>query len=781
MALQSTEVNESGAGAVCREAYLIRINSKSLRLFYYATVVLVAALISHQIYLNLFEPQFESVHTDQVQLVRETLHDRDRFSFAVVGNVKNSARVFPEQIVPRLNAGDYAFVVSAGNAVSAGNEENYRAIYEAFERLDMPYLLTFGQRESEDFGDFRFYQYFGPHFYSFVAGNSHFLFLDSTGKTPASWQLGWLERELAASPSEHKFVFIGMPLVPPKVEVPPFERNNTLENTDFSAKLHQVFARHQVDAVFSANLTLYEEQRLDSVRYVVTGGAGGLVLDPKQSFHHYLRVSVTGDQLSIEPQLLEVAEPGWLGRLDNIWASIYSFFYVSYTRFLLLVSLLIISAIKLHRLVFQRRDYYPNFDINPAPYTGLSLRVAMFSNNYFPFVSGVSVSVARLKQGLELQGHRVLAVVPRYSSGSGAESGQDSSLVRLPKLYAFGKRGDFPLANVFSRPVYRLVKAFKPHVVHVHHPFWVGSLGLWLGKRLEVPVVYTYHTRLEHYAHYVPLPGALFRNLICHYLIKRFANKCNGVVVPTYSAEEYLRIIGVKSQILVQPTGVEFDRFQTPNAKQLAQLKTRHGIKDERVLVSVSRLGREKNIDFMLEALAQLPADTRRTIKLLLIGEGPDRARLERLIVALELSAQVILVGAVPPDEVTGYYQLGDVFVFASKSETQGMVILEAMSAGLPVVAVRSSGIDDVVKQEFNGFKTAEETRAWREALERLLHDADLRRRLGEQARDFARGYDVAEFARQVQEFYAKLLAEAKTPLEEFDRAQLSESESGSV
>lgn len=760
---------------------MIRFKPKGLRFFYYATVVLVVALIGHQIYLNLVEPQFESVHSEQVLSISEALEDQHTFSFAVLGNVKNSARVFPEQIVPRLNEGGFEFVVSAGNAVSSGNEENYRAIYKTMERLDMPYLLTFGERESEDFGDFRFYQYFGPHFFSLVAGNSHFIFLDATGKTSASWQLGWLERELAASPTKHRFVFIGLPLMLPSAEVPPFEQNNTLVGTDFSAKLHQVFARHQVDAVFSANLTLYEEQRLDSVRYVVTGGAGGLVLDPEQSFHHYVKVSVAGDQLTIEPQLLEVDEPGWLARLDNIWASIYSFFYVSYTRFLLLISVLVIAAIRLHRLVFEQRDYYPNFDINPAPYMGLPLRVAMFSNNYFPFVSGVSVSVARLKRGLEQQGHRILAVVPRYSSSKDAEPEQDSSLVRLPKLYSFGKQGDFPLANLFAPRVYPLVKAFKPHIVHVHHPFWVGSLGLWLARRLKVPVVYTYHTRLEHYAHYVPLPGKLFRNLICHSLIKRFANKCDGVVVPTYSAEEYLRIIGVKSRILVQPTGVEFDKFQHSDAEQLLKLRIRHGLQDELVLVSVSRLGREKNIEFMLEALAQLPADTLRTIKLLLIGEGPNRSRLESRIAALKLCSRVILVGSVPPEEMVGYYQLGDLFVFASKSETQGMVILEAMSAGLPVVAVRSSGIDDVVKQELNGFKTAEETQAWRDALQRLLKDPELRQRLGKQARDFAKNYDVAEFARQVQEFYAKLLAEAETPLEEFDRPQSPEPDSSAA
>lgn len=142
----------------------------------------------------------------------------------------------------------------------------------------------------------------------------------------------------------------------------------------------------------------------------------------------------------------------------------------------------------------------------------------MVSNNYFPFVSGVSVSVDRLRNGLHDLGHSIQLLVPRYR-----EAWQDDkSIKRIPTLMAFGEKGEFRLTNPFSVRFRHCLRAFKPDLIHVHHPFWLGSMGLLMGRRLKVPVVYTYHTRLEHYAHFVPLPGALFRNLISHYLIKHF-------------------------------------------------------------------------------------------------------------------------------------------------------------------------------------------------------------------------------------------------------------------
>ncbi|WP_447553516.1 glycosyltransferase [Vreelandella sp. EE22] len=736
---------------------VFRVSRKRwLRLAFMLNLALVAMLVIHQIWLYAAEPEFESLHTLEVASIRNSLEGRDAYRFAVVGNINNSVNVFRKEIVPRLNASGLDFLVSAGNAVSSGQQESYRAIYQSLEQLDMPYVLTYGDNENSDFGSTLFYEYLGPHFYAFVAGNSHFIFLDGTGKSSTSWQLDWLERELSASSVDHRFVFVGLPLHNVISEAPLFEADNYLNDIRLSEGIQRLAERYQVDTVFSANLSLYSHQTLNGVDYVTTGGAGGILMNTQSSFHHYVVVTVDGEAVTITPIRLNVDQPGWWRLLGSIASTVYAFFYVSYPRFLLIVALLTLLAMRLYKLIFEERDYYPNFDLDPTPYLAGPLRVAMVSNNYFPFVSGVSVSVERLRNGLAGLGHRVQLLVPRYRE----PWPDDENVARVPTLVAFGEKQEFRLTNPLDRRFRECLRAFRPDVIHVHHPFWLGSMGLWVGRRLNVPVIYTYHTRLEHYAHFVPLPGALFRNLISHYLIKRFSNRCDGVIVPTYSAEEYLRMIGVKTPTLVQPTGIDTARYTKAQPDDISALKERLGIRpDERVLVSVSRISQEKNIGFMLEALAELKQQGHGGFRLLLIGDGPDRHTLQARIEALSLFEEVTLVGAVAPEEMASYYHLGDLFVFASTSETQGMVILEAMAAGLPVVAVRSSGIDDVVRDGFNGYKTPQNRQVWGQRVLELSGNDALRATLGEQAQAFAGDYDVARFAEAVTHFYAEVLA----------------------
>ncbi len=219
-------------------------------------------------------------------------------------------------------------------------------------------------------------------------------------------------------------------------------------------------------------------------------------------------------------------------------------------------------------------------------------------------------------------------------------------------------------------------------------------------------------------------------------------------------------MIGVKSAIHVQPTGIEFQRFQAVDQRDINALRQQLGLGEETVMLSVSRLSNEKNIDFMLDALAQLKQRGGPPFRLLIIGDGQQRSRLQQRIDSLDLASQITLLGAVPPQQMPLYYRLGELFLFASKSETQGMVILEAMAAGLPVVAVRSSGIDDVVRDQYNGFKTPEDLEQWQAAVGQLLEDGHLRRQLGNQAREFARDYSVENFARDVKKIYALLLAQ---------------------
>lgn len=722
-----------------------------------ANLSLVATLLAYQLWLYVTEPRLESQHVDQVEAIGETLAGRESFRFAVVGNVNNSIRVFRDQIIPKLNASDVDFVVSSGNAVAGGQPENYRAVFEIFGRLEMPWLLTYGANEHSDFGSFRFYERFGPHFYSFVAGDAHFLFLDSTGKTPKRWQLRWLERELSASPAERRFVFIAHPVRKPVGELPLLTDEQTLAPEDFRKALIARFERLGVDAVFSSHVAVFSDETVEGVRYITTGGAGGLIVDRENSFHHYVMAEVAPEGLRIEPVPLEIRDTPVLSTLDSFWSAIYALVYVSFARFLLVILLLSALAIWLYRLIATERDYYPDFDIDAAPYRERALRVGMFTNNFYPFVGGVGVSIDRLIRGLRGLGDETLLVAPHYAREQQARD----DVMRVRGVFGLGEARDFPLPNPASREAARRMRAFAPDIIHVHHPFWLGSLGLWLGRRLSVPVVLTYHTRLEHYAHFVPLPGLLFRNLISHALIRRFANKCQGVVVPTESAEEYLRIIGVRSHTLVQPTGIDFEAAQEVDEDALAALHAEHNLEEARhVLICACRLSREKNIDFMLEALAELPEPTRAGTRLLLIGDGPDREHIGERIEALGLKSMVQLVGAVPPGRMALYYQLGDVFVFASRSETQGMVILEAMATGLPVVAVRSSGIDDVVQHDINGYKTTGDRRQWREHLQTILDDEDLRARLGEQALETARAHDIHGFAHAVHDFYAYLIAE---------------------
>lgn len=731
--------------------------SRWLTIFYFTSLLLLAGLLIHQAYLLVASPSNASVHAAQLEEIRERVGGQNTLRFAVVGNVNNSVRVFGEEIIPVINADDYDFLISAGNAVAAGQAENYRAVHRLFSRLEVPYLLTYGENEDRDFGSYRFYEQFGPHFFSFRLDDVMFVFLDGTGKTDPAWQLMWLDRELSAPGVERRFVFVGLPLHPEIEQAVAFEFDHYLDDAAFRQALIQTIEAHGVDAVFSANLSLYSRREINGVDYVTTGGGGGAFVTGELPFHHFVDVRLDDEATTIEPVLFDIHQPAWRRAVESAWAALYAFFYVSYPRFLLIVIALALTVLYLHRLLFTQRDFYPDFDADETPYRDRSLRVAMYSNNYFPFVSGITVSVERLRRGLEALGDHVVLFVPGYRK----QSKSDAAVERVPTLVAFGDKGEFRLSNPFHWPLISRLRRFKPDIIHVHHPFWLGSIGLFLGRRLRVPVVYTYHTRLEHYGHFVPLPGPLFRNLISHYLIKRFSNKCDGVIVPTHSAEEYLRMIGVKTNTLVQPTGIEVDDQSAPESERVSQLRKRLGIAPgEKVLISVSRLSKEKNIDFMLQALARPAQPALPPFRLLLVGDGPDREHLRARIDELSLRDRVILAGSVAPEDMKLYYALADVFVFASRSETQGMVILEAMAAGLPVLAVRSSGIDDVVRENETGFKTAEKLSEWRERLGWLLDDDELRERFGRQALRFVRAHDISAFSGNVRDFYVRLLAQ---------------------
>lgn len=728
---------------------------RRIKAVFYLNLVIVGLLVSYKIYLNFFEQDFESVHRRQVEHIQSLLEGRERFTFAVVGNINNSVGIFERKIVPMLNTSGVDFIISAGNAVSSGGEDKYRALSGTLSRLNMPWLIAFGENEAENFGDRRYYEHFGPFFFSFAAGNSRFIFLDTTGTTDFAWQVHWLREELATADSEHVFLVMSHPIRHLATSRLLATEEDYLHAPRFQQAVTALADRYDVDAVFSANLPYFEHRRYRGVDYYITGGAGGLVLNNDESFYHFLEVSVDGQASRTGLHRLDIGQHRFFRTIESLWFFIHSLFYVGYLNFILIVSVFLLIAIKLHQLVFVERDYYRRFDIDPSPFRGKPLRVAMFTNNYFPYIGGVPISIDRLRRGLQALGSQVLLVAPRYGRRIESESG----VIRIPEMFIFGAKRELRMANIFLWRIRREVRRWLPDVIHLHHPVWVGSLGLFIARRMNIPAVFTYHTRLEHYSHFIALPGPLFRNLISHWLVRRFANKCDAVIVPTYSVEEYLRLIGVTTEICVQPTGIDFDHIRSVRAVETNALRDKLGIGNEKVVVCLTRLSLEKNVDFVIDGIRTLKQKTAVPFRVLMLGDGNERQRLERRARDEGLQDVVTFAGMISPHEVPAWLNIGDVFVFASKSETQGMVVLEAMAAGMPVVAVRSSGIDDVIDEGVNGFKTPENLARWSERVHALLRDDELRQRLSANAVEFARQYGIREFASGVHEVYAYCLA----------------------
>jgi len=734
----------------------MKIKKHKLKIFFYLDIIIIVILIGYKGYLYFFKTNFEVLNVKNISEITEKLNGKEAFSFAVIGNIHNSIGIFEKKIVPKINSSDVSFMISVGNAVIDGGEDKYRSIYSGLEMLNIPYVLTFGVNEYSDFGSFKFYEYFGPYYFSFKIGNSHFIFLDTTGKTSFIWQKKWLLDKLAGLKGEKVFVF--MCKAPLEIDVSGIFGDETdYINDKVQRRFYQeTFSRFNVDSVFADNLGIYHRKEIAGVTYFVTGGGGGFVLEDKRSFYHFLKVNVSGDDVSYEVVKVGASRSGFVERLENLWLFIHSLFYVGYLNFLLLLCLLLLIAVKLYDAVFVEKNYYPDFDVDLEFFAGNKINVAMFTNNYLPFIGGVPISIYRLKTGLKELGNKVIIFAPDYGENDKDET---NDVYRIRSLFHYHKFRDFPVANIFSGKIYKRLRNFNPDIIHVHHPFWMGRKGYYMAKKMNVPLVYTYHTRLEMYAHYVPLPGALFRNIISHYMVKRFANRCDGVVVPTYSAEEYLRAVGVKTHITVLPTGIDIKKFASIDKSKAEEVRSRFVSADEYLLATVSRLGKEKNLDFLLDTIAFVKERAAFGFKLIIVGEGPYRNELEKKIDKLNLRKTVFLTGSVDPDDIWYYYSAADLFVFASKSETQGMVILEAMSAGLPVLSVRSSGIDDVIQNEFNGYKTKEDPRVWLEKLEKMFADKQLYEKLSENAQNFASHYSIEEIATKMHEFYIRLLA----------------------
>ena len=383
------------------------------------------------------------------------------------------------------------------------------------------------------------------------------------------------------------------------------------------------------------------------------------------------------------------------------------------------------------------------------------MRIGLFTNNYLPFCGGVTISVETLRRGLEARGHEVWTFAPRFPGAPDS----DPRVVRVPSVPA-ATYPEFALPVPWAPRIGRRVRRLDLDVFHAHHPFLLGPAARRLARRQGRPLVFTYHTRYEKYAHYVPASRALVESAALT-LSTRFAARAQAVIAPSVLVRDQLRERGVTAPIAVVPTGVDLARFRP--GERLAARGALGLTGDEPVVLYVGRLDREKSVDRVLLAFDRI-AGTLGRARLWLVGQGKEANSLRRLAARLGAGGRVHFAGVRPHATLTTWYQAADLFLFASETETQGLVLAEAAACALPAVAVTAPGCEEVVRDGQTGILTKNDPAALAEAAIGLLLDAGQRRAMGARARQVAeREFGVDLQIARTLEVYAGAQAGAGT------------------
>ena len=379
---------------------------------------------------------------------------------------------------------------------------------------------------------------------------------------------------------------------------------------------------------------------------------------------------------------------------------------------------------------------------DPAP---PRLRIGLFTNNYFPMLGGVPTAVETIRRSLEALGHHVVIVAPRMSGAADESRG----VVRVPAVPA-PTYPDFALPLPLRPALTRRLRALDLDVFHAHHPFLLGASARRLAREARRPFVFTNHTLYDRYAHYVPLPhGAVARSAVRW--SARFADTADLVLTPSDFVARRLRAQGVRRPIEVVPTGIDLEHFR-PGARAAARRMLSLG-PDERVLLYVGRLDREKNLEFLVDAVARLRTTG---LRLLLVGRGTQAPALRRIAAKRGLGDHLEFRGGVAPERLPDYYRAANAFVFASTTETQGLAVLEAMACGLPVVAIRASGIEEVVTDGVSGLLVPEDGDAFAAAVDQIMADEDLGAKLATGGREAASAFGATVVAERLLRAYRR-------------------------
>ena len=330
------------------------------------------------------------------------------------------------------------------------------------------------------------------------------------------------------------------------------------------------------------------------------------------------------------------------------------------------------------------------------------MRIALFCETYLPYINGVVTHVKTLRDGLVAQGHQVLVVTADCNA---KHHYIQDGILHCPAICTKHIYG-YSLAMPASRRRYEFIKQFDPDVIHIHDEYGVSFSAISMARHLDKPLVYTIHTMYDQYLYYIsPRRLIPLTKRLVHRYNRFVAGRASAITGPSLKCQSYLREIGLKTPVTVVPNAVELELFEKApeNAEAVAQLRRRWALEGKTAFAFVGRLGKEKNVNALLEWIAKT-IRTEDNVAFLIVGDGPAKKELEQQAQALGISSMVHFPGCVPHEQLAPYYRCCKAYITASLSDTNSISMKEAMACGLPVLHIRDPQNEGQIVSGVNGF-----------------------------------------------------------------------------
>lgn len=398
------------------------------------------------------------------------------------------------------------------------------------------------------------------------------------------------------------------------------------------------------------------------------------------------------------------------------------------------------------------------------------MRIGLFTDVYKPSISGVVVAVETLKKSLEEEGHQVFVITMNNNPHSHRYIRKNNCLMipGIPTgIYDFSLRVTYPLKAI------KMIKDLDLDIIHSHTEFGMGHLAKSMAKKLDIPVVHTYHTMYQDSLDYVTkgLFPKTSQEALKLYIKSFFRNTIREIIVPTNKTRTFLqKEYHLKNNMNVIANGIDVANFFKENINQKEVLKLKKSLKikeDDFIILWVGRLGYEKRIDYLIERQTEI-VKKHKNCKLIIVGGGPEEKKLKALVIENNVKNNVVFVGKINHELIKNYYQIASIVATASFFETQGLTLVEAMAGSIPVICSSDEVFKDVVKNDYNGhiFRSKKD---YCTAIEELIENPSKLQRISENARLSAEAFSLDIFAKKILKVYQKALKEKSRKKDEND------------